>query len=125
MLSTSNRSVTILAITSAVTKMALGTQDGNFKNMPASYGIISKQPTVKNPMVQSLNKQINAQLTKVLHTKLFEHGYFQGKLNNLLQSMANSHCTTMPFTIKHSPTKLTFGIDPLFCQKVIANWEQL
>ena len=53
--------------------------------MLASYGIIPKPATVKKLMAQLLIKCIHSPLAKALHTKIFEHDYFEGELDNLLQ----------------------------------------
>ena len=93
--------------------------------MFASCGIIAEPTAVKNLTAQSLVEHIHAPLAEALHTKIFENDYFKTKLDHLLLLVAYALCTTVPTTIKHSKAELTFGVDMIFHQKVIIDWDEL
>jgi hypothetical protein len=88
-----------------------------FQELLASYDIIPKPTTVKNPTAQALVECLHLTLGDQLGTSIYSIDDWHDDINHLLQSCAWAIRTTVPSNIPHNPSQLVFGMDMIFRQQ--------
>ncbi len=96
-----------------------------FQELLKSYGIDPQPTTVKNPQANSVIECLHLTLGNQLCCTTFKGANFLDDINIIVQACACAAQTVVPSNNPYSPAQLTFGMDMLFCQHVIVDWEKL
>jgi transposase InsO family protein len=94
-----------------------------FQELLLSYGIKPKPTTVKNPQANAIVEHIFGTLKEQLRATIFKTSWSKD-IDTLIQACAFALRVTTPAHGPYSPAQLAFGYDPIFCQKVVIDWEQ-
>ena len=94
-----------------------------FQEMLESYGIVSKNTTIKNPAANAVVERIHGTLGEQLRSTIFGADW-SNDINTLIQACAFALRAASPARGTYSPAQLAFGYDLIFRQKVLIDWER-
>jgi len=96
-----------------------------FQELLESYGIEPQPTTVKNPQANSVIERLHLTLGDQLRCTTFKGTNFLDDVNIIVQACAYAARAAVPSNNPYSPAQLTFGMDMLFRQRVVIDWEKL
>ena len=96
-----------------------------FQDLLAKYQCASMPTTIKNPQANALVERMHLTFANNVRTKVFEIDTWEQEVDTLVQSCAYALRSTVPSNSKYAPGTLAFGMDMLFRQKIIVDWEEL
>mmetsp|Transcript_27299 Transcript_27299/g.56590 ORF Transcript_27299/g.56590 Transcript_27299/m.56590 type:complete len:225 (+) Transcript_27299:65-739(+) len=96
----------------------------HFQEMLASYNIQPRPTTVKNPQANAIIER-HAPLADQLRCTIFKGTDWISDLDTIIQACAFASRATVPSNAPYSPAQMAFGVDMLFRQKTIIDWEKL
>ena len=88
-------------------------------------GVCGQPTTVKNSAANGLIEQVHLTIGDQLRMITFEGSDFHDELDQIIQVIALSFCTTVPSNLPYSSAKLVFGMDMIFRQKAVIDWEMI
>ncbi len=96
-----------------------------FQELLESYGIEARPTTVKNPQANSVIERLHLTLGDQLRCTTFKGSNFLDDVNLTVQACAYAARAAVPSNSPYSPAQLAFGMDMLFRQRVIIDWEKI
>ena len=96
-----------------------------FQELLARYNCVSMPTTIKNPQANAVIERIHLTFANNVRTMVFEIDTWKQETDNLVQSCAYALRSTVPSSSHYAPGTLAFGMDMIFRQKIIVDWEEL
>ena len=97
----------------------------DFQELLAKYNCVSMPTTIKNLQANALVERMHLTFANNVRTKVFEIDTWEQDADNLVQSCAYALRSTVPSNSNYAPGTLAFGMDMIFRQKIIVDWEEL
>ena len=91
----------------------------------AKYNCVSMPTTIKNPQANAVVERMHLTFANNVRTKVFDIDTWEQDTDNLVQSCAYALRSTVPSNSHYAPGTLVFGMDMIFRQKIIVDWEEL
>ena len=96
-----------------------------FQEMLESYSIQPAPTTVKNPQANAIIERMHGPLGDQLRCTTFRGSNWHDELDTIVQACAFAIRTTVPLNSPYAPAQMTFGMDMIFRQKVIVDWDKI
>ena len=96
-----------------------------FHELLAKYNCVSKPTTIKNSQANALVERMHLTFANNVRTKVFEIDTWEQEADDLVQACAYALRSTVPSNSNYAPGTLAFGMDMIFRQKIIVDWEEL
>ena len=96
-----------------------------FQEMLESYNIQPSPTTVKNPQANAIIERMHGPLGDQLRCTTFKGTNWHDELDTIVQACAFAVRTTVPSNSPYAPAQMAFGMDMIFQQKVIVDWDKI
>ena len=96
-----------------------------FQELLTKYNCVSMPTTIKNPQANGIVERMHLTFANNVRTKVFDIDTWEQDTDHLVQSCAYALRSNVPSNSHYAPGTLAFGIEMIFRQKIIVDWEEL